>query len=279
VTRRGVRLTAYDFVSQEHVPLRLYLTGSDGPGAPKSVALNVLDEEGWARWLAAMRPGFEERLRVDVRGAAEGEEATALPPADADGFEAMVTAHAFPLGRQVWFAPRGIGPSAWDPDEKKQTQIRRRFALLGQTVDGMRVWDVRRAIQALREVVRDPHPVQGTQPAPFMLYAERRMAGVALYASLFEPNITDLDLTYLPTSHRSGPDLLNVLKTLDMPAAVALAAERSSVWIRQDLGSGWEYPTAVASKLGWGEDRVQVRAVDRGSHPYRGLVMPAEGRK
>ena len=36
----------------------------------------------------------------------------------------------------VYVAPRGVGRTAWNADEKKQTQIRRRFMLLGQTLDG-----------------------------------------------------------------------------------------------------------------------------------------------
>ena len=49
----------------------------------------------------------------------------------------------------AWFAPRGVGLTAWTGDEKRQTKIRRRFQLLGQTLDGMRVWDIRRAIQTI----------------------------------------------------------------------------------------------------------------------------------
>lgn len=45
-------------------------------------------------------------------------------------------------------APRGIGPTAWPA--AKDTQIRRRFYLLGETLDGQRVWDVRRALAVLR---------------------------------------------------------------------------------------------------------------------------------
>ena len=36
-----------------------------------------------------------------------------------------------------------------------------------------------------------------------------------------------------------------------MPAAVALAAERSTVRIQQPGSEGWAFPTAVAAALGW----------------------------
>ena len=64
---------------------------------------------------------------------------------------------------------------------------------------------------------------------PLWLQGHRQQAGVALYASLFEPDVTRLDLWELPQSHREGPYFLNVLKYLDTPQAVAMAAGRSKV--------------------------------------------------
>ena len=87
------------------------------------------------------------------------------------------------------------------------------------------------------------------------------MAGVVLYASLFTPEVTQLELLRPPTSHHDGPIFLNVLRFLDMPQAVAMAAERCNVVIHQDDTSGWEYPQQVASKLGWEKGRFQIRAV------------------
>ena len=52
------------------------------------------------------------------------------------------------------------------------------------------------------------------------------MAANLLYASLYLPSVTRLDLHDLPASHMQGPAYLNVLRHLDLPQAVALAAER-----------------------------------------------------
>jgi hypothetical protein len=45
-----------------------------------------------------------------------------------------------------------VGLTAWSGGETRLTKIRRRFMLLGQTLDGMRVWDIRCAVQALHSV-------------------------------------------------------------------------------------------------------------------------------
>jgi hypothetical protein len=82
------------------------------------------------------------------------------------------------------------------------------------------------------------------------------MAGIALYAALFEPNIQRVELHDLSPSHRTGPDFLNVLRFLDIPQTVAMVAENSQVRIHQGAAGGWEYPRAVAERLGWGEQIV-----------------------
>jgi hypothetical protein len=85
------------------------------------------------------------------------------------------------------------------------------------------------------------------------------MAGNALYAAIFEPDVKRLDLTDLPTSHREGPIFFNVERFMDMPEAVAIVAEKSKVVLYQDASTGWEYPQAVAAKLGWDAKQVQLR--------------------
>ena len=134
--------------------------------------------------------------------------------------------------------PRGLSiPEANDNTE--ETQERRRFMLLGQTLDGMRVWDIRRAIQAL-------HSLDGLEQAPVEIEADGAMGVDALYASLFENGISKLDLRGIPASHTDGPDYLNVLKYLDIPQAAAMAAERCSLRLQPGSPEGWEFLNAMA---------------------------------
>lgn len=215
VERDGLRLRAWDFTSQHDVRLRLFFLEATAAARPASVTLEVLDEDTWPRRLAAMRAGFETELMTELMA-----EATA-PAADAPGF-AELKSRVQTGGALAFVAPRGVGPTAWTGDEKRRTQIRRRFMLLGQTLDGMRVWDIRRAVTALREALGPGAPA-------VTLRARGTMGVNALYAGLFEPSVKRLELTRLPASHREGPDYLNVLKIFDIPQALELARARAEV--------------------------------------------------
>jgi dienelactone hydrolase len=241
VQRHRLRFSAYDFESQQNIRLRLYIVRRAGDHKDDLVVLNVLNKSGWNNFLATMRPGFEKELADE-----------ALPAGDKQAFAAEQKMHQSFRWAMAYIAPRGIGPTAWNQSERKQTQHRRRFMLLGQTLDGMRVWDVRRAAEALRTV-------GGLKETPLWLQSRQTMAGVTLYASLFVPNVTRLDLHDLPKTHRNGPILLNVRRYLDMPQAVAMATQRTRVVIYQDGNEGWEYPAAVAKKLDWPKKQLQLR--------------------
>ena len=243
VARDGIRFSAYDFNSQPQVRLRLYLAHRDGLDKPELLVLNALDDESWSNWLAGMRVGFAEELKDE-----------ALPEADEKSYDQtkqMFQAFKWAMSH---VAPRGVGPTAWNQDAKKQTQVRRRFMLLGQSLDSMQVWDIRRAAQAVRSL-------DALKEVPLWMQGERQMAGNVLYASLFEPKIHRLDLWHLPKSHQQGPYYLNVLRYLDTPQAVAMAAERSQVRLYQNDKEGWQYPADVAARLGWSEKSLQIRAI------------------
>ncbi|HMP81567.1 MAG TPA: alpha/beta hydrolase family protein [Verrucomicrobiota bacterium] len=202
IEQNGLRLTAWDFESQHDVPLRLYLV-DDATNSFEMVRLEILDEQSSPMWLHNLRAGF------------------GVPIADEPADTSMIANIASPLvslkaqlqsdtAALAWFAPRGVGMTAWSGDAKRQTRIRRRFALLGQTLDAMRVWDIRRAIQAL-------HYVRPDDKARVELVASGTMAVNSLYAALYEPNVRKLDLANLPGSHTDGPDYLGILKITDIP--------------------------------------------------------------
>jgi dienelactone hydrolase len=180
----GVQLSAYDFTSEEPgIVLRMFIAHQAGLPAAKfdAVVLKALDEPGWQQFLATMQPAFVDKLQVEP-----------LPGGDASAFAELVKSVEKSKTAIAFIAPRGIGTTAWNSDEGKRTQIRRRFVLLGQTRDGMRVWDVARAAAAVRSIAT-------AEDLKLTIHGERQMAGIALYASLFTPRVTRLELVDLPS--------------------------------------------------------------------------------
>jgi dienelactone hydrolase len=237
----GIELSTYEFASQEPFRLSVYVAQRAGLKKPDLVVLNVLDDQGWKDFLGTYRTMYTGPID-DVRSIEPDEESLT---------QTKKMFASFPWA-MAYVAPRGVGPTAFNQSEKKQIQNRRRFYLLGQTLDGMQVWDVRRAMQAVREA-------SSLKETPLWLQGERSMASITLYASLFEPPVKRLDLHGLPADHRHGPILLNVDRVWTMPAAVAAAAERSQVVLYGGDEPAWKYPRDVAAKLGWREKQLQLR--------------------
>lgn len=283
VRHNGLRLRAFDFTSEEGVELRLWLltgtpavqpeflgvfnhaseTGLAGlpwtalylssrrswlppePGAkPPLVVLNAVDEAGWQDWLPEVGPAFQDALQVP--------HAIKL-----DQARFVRTQRTLQLQRWAfaWIAPRGIGPTRWaEAGTPAENHIRRRFALLGQTLDGQRVWDVRRGLAVLRRV-------PDLKDVPLWLQGKGDMAGIVLYASLFEPDVARLDLWNLPASHVQGPTLLNVRRSLDVPQAVALAFPKAiRLYVNSEAEARtWQWPLQLQQALG--QKHLQIRTV------------------
>jgi len=220
----GVLFEAYEIQSQPSVMLRLYLVRKAAAEAPSKIALRVAGVPVTNRSIvvSAVSPQILEAMNAF----GSGEEVRRLKRE----VETNNTVYAV-------FRPRGLTtPGLSDTEE---TQVRRRFMLLGQTLDGMRVWDIRQAVQALRSVA-------GLDQASLQIEAEGTVGVDALYASLFEPGINGLDLRRIPSSHMDGPDYLNVLKYLDIPEAAAMAAERGSLQLQPGDSEGWDFLDALA---------------------------------
>jgi dienelactone hydrolase len=231
--QNGLRLQVFDFTSQAPFRLRLYVLSKAELTSPALTVLNVHDDLAHTKWLASMRPAFESVL--------EGE---ALPEADPKAFEstrAMLLNNPWAM---AYVAPRGVGRTRWNPSPKKQTQHRRRFYLLGQSLDGMRIYDVRRAMQAIRGIPE-------YKKSPLWLQSQGASAGITLYASLFEPPVTRIDVHDLPHDHRDGPFLLNVSRFVRIPEIVALAAERSPVVVYDNDEEVYKFVEQTAENLEW----------------------------
>ncbi|MFM7160438.1 MAG: hypothetical protein ACKO3P_08705, partial [Planctomycetaceae bacterium] len=251
----GVRVRAWRWESERDVPLVLVLAQpADRPIT--GLQLNLVETFGWQEVSDRLRSVFPQVSTVaaggrsgDVPrdGAEVGRLAEGSRVVDRDWWQRIAVGE---LG-QAWLAPRGFGASAWSPEGKIATAVRRRFQLLGQTVDGMQVWDAVRGVQWLKGQA-------GLGDLPLELRAASGLAGQALYAAWLEPGVTRLQLVSPPTSHREGPDLLNVLRFTDVPEVLAMVADRIPVELVDAEPRVADYAKSVGRVLQWPEGRLQV---------------------
>lgn len=239
-TSEGLRLTECTFESEPAISSRIWLLHREELKLEEAegVVLNVLDEKTW--------DGFHDQTWYDFRRSVAPIFPRRFPgavgEAKASADRKMVllrskTALAF-------FSPRGVGEeSIANVSPEKQKQLRRRLLLLGETLESGQVWDIQQAASALRSI-------PGLTATPLSLAAGQAMAANTLYASLFIPSVHRLTLHQMPRSHREGPTYLNVLRYLDLPQAVALAAERSKVELFRTDSTAWRYPQEVIKLLG-----------------------------
>jgi hypothetical protein len=223
--KSGWRMRVLEFSSEPTVRPTIYMI--EPLAAPKAQRINlyVLGENEWNGFVGNMSGLFPDVFAGEAAQQERG-----------DG----------PVSG-AYLAVRGVGPGAWRVQEKKRTQILRRYWLVGQTLDGMRVWDVRRAIAAMKSI---------DSARELRVTGSGEMGVVGLYAALFEPGIPEISLQAAPPSHVAGPQLLNILKVLDTPMAAAMAAEKSKVTIVSGNPEEWKYPTDLAKLMNW--DSFQV---------------------
>lgn len=232
VTHDRIQIQAIEHTSQPGVRLTVWLlhNAEAKPDAPvEQLRLVVVDESAWESqwsWLAQLKEG-------------------GLPPSPKGEWSAIRGSLA-PGKALALVAPRGVGPTGWEEKteagKKAGIHIRRRFPLLGQTLEGMQIWDVRRALAALRTV-------SSLSDTPVELDGRGQAAALALWSAVFEPSVAQVALDSPPITVRDGPPFLNLSRILDMPQALALLYPRP-VRLVNATPKPWTWASDLAAKLG-----------------------------
>ena len=194
--RDGLRLAAYDFDSQPGIRLRMHVAHKADLAKGAPVHLQVLNDN------------------------------------QAQNIAAQLEFVAEHPGVYVALSPRGIGPTRLTQNQKHLTQTRRRFMLLGQTLAGQQVWDVRRCIRALRTLER-------CAGAPLELWGTGDSASLVTLASLFEKKISRLNLRGYPATDREQPDFLNISRFATTAQLLDMAKRKTEV---KALGQAANFP-------------------------------------
>jgi dienelactone hydrolase len=152
---------------------------------------------------------------------------------------------AYEVGDEVYLcAPRGVDRTRWTR-KNPPNYVERSHALVGQTVDAGRVWDVAAAARYL-------HAKQGGK-APVYAVGEGPAGILAAYAALWEPEISGVIVRKPPLGHMEpgAPALLNVLRVCDVPDVLGMLAPRPLV-VYADRSPGLDKAEAIYTAAGAG---------------------------
>jgi hypothetical protein len=246
----NLRFTRYDVPIHDGLSLPLFQLQDTSLDNEKEALLHVVDEAEWKRYLSLLRGEFAKELAEFGDG-------------DTDEAALKTARRQLQDGPLFFFAPRNIGPTASNPATKPQTQLRRRYMLLGESLEGMQAWDVHRAIAAIRSLSAS----EGSRTAPLRVRAHGDRAAVALYGMLGrlakqqekKSPLPTLELVSPPASHRTGAPFFHVLRYLDLPQAVALATAQSQVELVDVNEDEWRFAIEAANGLGR-RDRLKIIA-------------------
>jgi cephalosporin-C deacetylase-like acetyl esterase len=185
-------------------------------------------------------------VRMLIRGLRKGTKSPAVLYVASDGedvayvdqlFRGISAPDAFV---KVVVFPRGVGEIPWDKTFWKGTL--RNAMQVGETVDSMRLTDVRAAIEALQAR-------EDIDPARIAVAGKGVSGTLGLYAAIYNPRVEHVVLIDAPTSHAQGPIFLNVLRYTDLPEAAALFAPRHLTFYSQ-MPPAYEYTTQVWKLMG-----------------------------
>ena len=229
VVHDGVRFAAFDFDSQPHVRLRMYIAHKAGLAKPEAVHIEMPDEAGWNRYLNLGRPAFTEQWSEELKLA--GIDASAPIP---DKLRANL-ARQMKFVREhpevyVTFMPRGTGLTRLIQNERHITQTRRRFMLLGQTLAGQQALDIRQCIAATRQL-------DLCSDAPLELWGYGHTASLVTVAALFEDGIRKINLRDYPANDKDQPDYLNISRFATPAQLLDLARRGTQVKLLKKRGA------------------------------------------
>ncbi len=221
----GVNLSIHEFESQNGIRLRMYLQRPQA-GKPQALHIKAIDATDWPLRMELARAGFVSILGDELR--LVGIDPTE-PVADVtrQHFSKWMRSIAESNAAHVMFAPRGVGVTALGGDARYQTHVRRRCMLLGQTMAGMQVWDLLRAVEAARSI-------DGLGGIPLHLHGTTEMTEVTAFASLFAPSVARVQLPQPPRTDKEAPDFLNWSRIVTPGQLLALVRDRCSVSIVAD---------------------------------------------
>jgi len=213
-TSLGLELSVYEFVSQPGLPLRLYRL-LPTQSRVDNVVVEIADSELWNHRMAAMGSNFPRACEEELKW-------FPTPTTATTNLANLASTLRQSNSALMLLAPRGVGMTALASDARFITQTRRRFMLVGQTLAGMQVWDVRRGLQAIQALA-------DTRGLPVTLAAPSAMTEVACFAIALGARAERVELAHAPRQDKEAPDFLNWSRWVTPARLLDLARAKSTV--------------------------------------------------
>ena len=230
-------LREYNFVNYKSKQLTLYILHSSRPKKSSLIVLNPLNEEGLTDFLSIVRPAFEKYFKKYP-----------LPKPNMKSFAQHQRMFSKFDWAMAYLVPSGLKINNSISDKDINSDTIQKFQM---EYDKFVIGDIRRAIQTLRNE-------SDFENIPLWIQAEKNMAVLSLYASIFEPNINRLDLYNLGLSKEYAIFLSNETKYLNISNALSILIKNTKIILYEDAGNQWKYANAVATKLGW-VNKIKIR--------------------
>ena len=230
-------LREYNFVNYKSKQLTLYILHSSRPKKSSLIVLNPLNEEGLTDFLSIVRPAFEKYFKKYP-----------LPEPNMKSFAQHQRMFSKFDWAMAYLVPSGLKINNSISDKDINIDTIQKFQM---EYDKFVIGDIRRAIQTLRNE-------SDFEDIPLWIQAEKNMAVLSLYASIFEPNINRLDLYNLGLSKEYAIFLSNKTKYLNISNALSILIKNTKIILYEDAGNQWKYANAVATKLGW-LNKIKIR--------------------
>ena len=231
-------LREYNFSNYKSKQLTLYILQSSSRLKKSSlIVLNPLTEEGLTNFLSIVRPAFEKYLKKYP-----------LPKPNMKSFAQHQRMFSKFDWAMAYLIPSGLKIHNSISDKNINNDTAKKFHM---EYDKFVIGDIRRAIQTLRNE-------SAFENIPLWIQAEKNMAVLSLYASIFEPNINRLDLYNIGLSKEYDIFFKNKKNYLDISNALSISIKNTNIILYENAGNQWKYANAVASKLGW-VNKIKIR--------------------
>lgn len=191
---------------------------------PKQIpAARVKEEDASGKLILETEPGIEVAIKAPSRGSISSDPNRIALVVNTSGADSLDWGEWVEDTDLVFvLEPRGVGRTRWTV-RNPPNYVARSHALLGRTVDSLRVWDIVATARYLKQKYGDRLPV--------CVLGKGGDAALSAYAMLLEPEIDGGVFHYPVLSHmdEKAPALLNVLRVCDVPDVIGALAPRPIV--------------------------------------------------